>query len=462
MKKIILRLSSIIFFSLLLVGCEFSLDFGFSTTDTNQTTAEKQESTTENTYEDTKDYDLKIHFIDVGQADSSLIELPNGENMLIDAGNNWDGQTVIDYIDNLGITTLHHVIGTHPHADHIGGLDDVINAHFKIENVYLPDKEHTTKTFIDVLLAIENKGLEITFATPDENGMDLVRTTVNGKPLVVSIIGPLKDYPDFNNVSVIIKVVYGQTSYLFTGDAEARAERDMLEAGIDVSADVLKLGHHGSNTSSTLAFLQAVNPTIGIIQVGEGNTYNHPNDDILERLDDLNIRYYRNDLLGTILVQSNGVKITVDGFHFEPEVTDPTPNEPDPGDTEPTGDAIVINEFLPAPSQGNREWVELYNTTDKPVNIGGYIIDDVGDNRKPFVIPDGTMIEAHGFVTFEFTNIFNNDGDSVRLFNASEQLIDAFSYTKTLHNHSYYRITDGGEWAEEMTPSPTRNASNES
>lgn len=245
---------------------------------------------------------LKVYFFDVGQGDSILIQ-SNDHAMLIDAGTNENGPVVVNYLNQLGVTKLDYVIGTHPHEDHIGGLDDVITS-FDVKSVILPEKEHTTKTFEDVLDAVIEKNLTITPASAGDS------YTLGDAAF--TILGPLKAYDELNNWSVCLKLTYKETSFMFTGDAEAEAEKDMIAHGTDLSADVLKVGHHGSDTSSCSEFLEAVNPASGVISVGADNSYGHPCAQTLEKLTQRGVAVYRTDVLGTVTALSDGHTITFD------------------------------------------------------------------------------------------------------------------------------------------------------
>ena len=218
---------------------------------------------------------LRVDFLNVGQADCALLST-NGHYMVIDGGNNGDADTILSYLEGQGVEKLDAVVGTHPHEDHIGSLDAIIN-HFDVDAVYMPKIMHTSKTFEDVLDAVANKGLKI--KSPS------------------------------NNNSIVLKVNAGETAFLFTGDAEETAEKDILQAGYDLQADVLKVGHHGSSTSSSQAFLQAVKPKYAVISVGVGNSYHHPEEEALQRLQSIGAEIYRTDLQGNIVCTTDGKNI---------------------------------------------------------------------------------------------------------------------------------------------------------
>lgn len=245
---------------------------------------------------------MNVHFIDVGQGDSILVEADHAA-MLIDAGESNKGNLVSDYLKSRNITRLDYVIGTHPHSDHIGGLDTIINS-FPIDKLILPSAVNTTKTYEDVLDAISAKELRITKA---EVGAQYKLGSAS-----FTILAPNSpSYEELNNYSVVIKLTYGENSFLLTGDAEELSEKEMLENGYDLSADVLKLAHHGSSTASCEEFLEAVNPEYGVICVGKGNDYGHPHAETLQSMVKHAIDVYRTDLQGTIIFTSDGKTISV-------------------------------------------------------------------------------------------------------------------------------------------------------
>ena len=248
--------------------------------------------------DDNAESSLRVSFIDVGQGDSEFIELPNGETLLIDAGTNETGADVVSYISSLGYSSIDYVVGTHPHEDHIGGLDDVIRT-FDVESVYMPKVTADTKTFEDVLDAVDEKGLTINTA---KAGV----TLVDGDGLSVKMLAPILDeYDNTNDYSAVIRIVYDDTSFIFMGDAEQYAE-DLITG--DVDSDVLKVGHHGSSTSTGEAFLERVSPSYAVISCGLGNSYGHPHTETIEKLGGIPV--FRTDEMGTIVATSDGSEIS--------------------------------------------------------------------------------------------------------------------------------------------------------
>ena len=242
---------------------------------------------------------LEVHFIDVGQGDCTLITC-DGEAMLIDAGNNDKGTTVQAYLQGQGIEELEYVIGTHPDADHIGGMDVVLYK-FDVLTVLFPDIDSDTATWRDVLDTMEERG----YARTDAAAGD----TYPLGSAEFTVISPAQDYTDTNDMSVVIRLTYGETAFLFTGDASTDVEADILESGANLPADVLKCGHHGSSTSTSEAFLSAASPTYAVISCGDGNSYGHPHEETLYGLYSAGIETYRTDDQGTVIAYSDGTGI---------------------------------------------------------------------------------------------------------------------------------------------------------
>ena len=246
---------------------------------------------------------LRVNYIDVGQGDSIFIQLPNKETMLIDAGEAYEVDNVINYLNNLGITKIDYAVGTHPHTDHIGGLEEVINT-FDIGSIYMPRASSTSKTYEDLLTTISNKGLKIKTA---KSGV----VVLDDDNLKLEFIAPNSDsYSELNNYSAVLKLTYLDNTFLFMGDAETLSEDEIT---YDVDADVIKVGHHGSDSSSGIEFVKKVSPEYAIIMVGEGNSYNHPYQSIIDRYESVGAKVLRTDLDGNIVCDSDGVDVTCKG-----------------------------------------------------------------------------------------------------------------------------------------------------
>lgn len=364
---------------------------------------------------------LRVHYIDVGQGDSILIQLPAGQNILIDAGNNGDGEMIVNYLRRQGVEKLDHVLGTHPHSDHIGGLDVVIKS-FDIGRIYMPRVVHNTKTYENVLLAIKEKGMKITEA---KAGVKLD----TGAGVDAIIIAPQRsDYESLNNYSAVLKLTYGHTCFLFTGDAEAESEQEMLLSSVyNLRADVLKVGHHGSYSSTSEEFLQAVSPVYAVISAGRDNKYGHPHAETLTRLATENIEVLRTDERGTIVIASDGRRILF--------------NKGDDGDI-PSPPAHVSSgngvEIMDIDLAG--EIVRIKNNGAGEADLTAWeLVSEKGDQR--FKFPAGTIIEPGG--TLQVTSgpgakeglqslvwtkkyIWNDDGDPGALYDSGGRLISRF------------------------------------
>ncbi|MDI3236235.1 ComEC/Rec2 family competence protein [Exiguobacterium antarcticum] len=243
-----------------------------------------------------------VYGFDVGQGDSTFIQTKT-ETILIDGGNNGKGDDVVRYLKTLGVTRLTALIATHPDADHIGGLDTVLDA-FEVEQVYAPRINHTTETYRDFLLAVKREGVTIKTAKAG--------VTIPSQSVDLAILAPLQDgTSDLNSWSAVVRMSHVDNTFLFMGDAPVRTEQDLLASGIDVKADILKIGHHGADTSSSIPFLQAVHPKRALISVGEGNAYRHPRPTVMNALAAESITVDRTDRMGTVQYTSNGMQIDV-------------------------------------------------------------------------------------------------------------------------------------------------------
>ena len=237
-----------------------------------------------------------IRYLDVGQADSILIQ-SDEKNMLIDAGTNDMGRTVVKDLQDYGVQKIDYLIGTHPHEDHIGGMDDVIN-NFDIGTIYMPKVQTNTKTFEDVLDAISNKGIKI---TSPEVGYKFMLGNATCEIMSCGE-GNGVETNNLNLASIVIRMTYGEQSFLFMGDAEKENE----EARIWAQTNVIKIGHHGSNSSTSQPFLDQVKPQVAIISVGKENKYGHPKQTTLDRLESMQVKIYRTDENGTITITCDG------------------------------------------------------------------------------------------------------------------------------------------------------------
>lgn len=256
----------------------------------------------QNDYINTNNDLLKVHYLDVGQGDSIFVELPNNETMLIDAAESYQSENIINYLKNLNYQKIDYVIGTHPHTDHIGGLKNIINT-FEIGKIYMPKVVSTTKTYESLLMAIKDKNLKINTA---KAGTSIIDTDA----LKINILAPNNSiYTELNNYSVVTKITYGTTKFLFMGDAEKLSENEIKE---NVTADVIKIGHHGSNTSSSIDFIKKVNAKYGIISVGLNNKYNLPKEETITNWENSGTKIYLTSTNGTIRASSDGTNIKIE------------------------------------------------------------------------------------------------------------------------------------------------------
>ena len=310
-----------------LVGCDTSSIVPGGSGDVMPNPAASQTGTTPS---DGQDAAFQMHFIDVGQALSVLVEC-DGQFMLYDGGNVDDGSLVVSYLQNQGVEQLEYVFCSHAHEDHVGGLAAAL-AYFPAYHVYSPVTEASTKCFKDFVKYTQQQNLQVE--------VPAVGTQWALGSATVTLLGPVTQYSETNNTSRVLRIDYGSTSFLLTGDMENTAETDLVNSGANLKADVLQVGHHGSSTSTSYLFLNAVLPEMGVISCGTGNKYGHPHEETLSILRDAKVDVYRTDLQGTITIGSDGQNYTVATEHF---ATDAELNPTDPAASSTAQQAYIGN-----------------------------------------------------------------------------------------------------------------------
>ncbi len=286
------------------------------------------------------DSKFEVHFIDVGQADSALI-LCDGKAMLIDGGNAPDSNIIYTYLEKHNVNYLDYIVCSHAHEDHVGGLSGALN-YAKVGVAFAPVTEYNSRAFKNFVSNLDKQGISITVPKTNDTFMlgSAKCTVLSCKPKTGSV--------STNNTSIVIRIEYGETSFLFTGDAEREVEKELVDRGAPLKSAVLKVGHHGSDTSSTYPFINAVMPEYAVISCGKGNSYGHPKDSVLSRFRDADTKLFRTDLQGDIICVSDGKKVTMkpsrnpDADVFggigpnstqkpePPKPTNPKPTEPKP------------------------------------------------------------------------------------------------------------------------------------
>ncbi len=302
MKKKILLLFAALLFLLSAVGCNVIYDMMEYESYYEDLTGSVKDTNLEEYFG--TDEVLKVEFIDVGQGDSSLIITPDGKSMLIDSGEYYAYDAVKSALNAHKITKIDALVATHPHSDHIGCMANIIED-YEISTIYMPNAASTSKSFETLLNIIEKKKLNVIEA---KAGTEIEL----GDQVEAQILSPIDEsYDDTNNYSAVVHLTFGDISYIFMGDAETIVEEELIDSGQNIKADVIKLGHHGSSTSSSEDFLKKVNPIIGVISCGTDNSYGHPHEETLETLNKLNIKYFRTDEKGNILVATDGNELAV-------------------------------------------------------------------------------------------------------------------------------------------------------
>lgn len=279
---------------------DYSLPLKEKKAEKNDASTKNELQTSVNRKVNTESQELQVHFINVGQGDATLVSC-DGEYMLIDAGDNNQGTKIQAYLQKQGIKKLKYVVGTHPDADHIGGLDVVIYK-FDCETILLPDKSNDTATYRDVQSAIKSKAYS--YIIPKQGDKFAL-----GDTEIRCLSINRNDYDDINDYSIVLKVTFGNCSFLFSGDATEEAEEDIISSGEDISANVYKVGHHGSSSSSSQGFLNKIYPEYAVISCGAENMYGHPHAEILNKLRMMGIKTFRTDEQGTIIATTDGENI---------------------------------------------------------------------------------------------------------------------------------------------------------
>lgn len=363
----------------------------------------------------TAGHEMQVHFIDVGQGDSILIESPSGKTMLIDGGVKGAGQQIVSYLKELGINKLDIVVATHPDADHIGGLMPVLD-NMTIEQFYDSGKVHTSQTFEEMLTRIDEKN--IPYHVP-KIGDDIEFD----KDVNVKVLNANDQATDNNDASIVLKMTYGNVSFLLTGDAGVALEKEMLQ--YDVKATVLKAGHHGSNTSSSEEFIQAVKPEVTILSYGEDNKYGHPHAEIVDRLQAIGSKIYATADLGTITVSTDGVNYTVNGKETSSVETGNILSKEEPTTAIEIVSKDLVTEIVGIKNSGQhavslKDWQlisieghQVYNFPNLSLQPGKTIYITSGTNAR----------EGQNYLKWTTKQIWLNAGDAAQLRNEKGELV---------------------------------------
>lgn len=363
----------------------------------------------------TAGHDMRVQFIDVGQGDSILIESPNGKTMLVDGGVKGAGQQVVSYLRELGVNKLDIVVATHPDADHIGGLIPVLNS-MTIEQFYDSGKVHTSQTFEEMLTLIDEKNIPYDVPTPGDN-------IKFDEDVTVKVLNANEQASDNNDASIVLKIVYGNVSFLLTGDAGIALEKEMMQ--YDVSATVLKAGHHGSNTSSSEDFIRAVKPEVTILSYGKDNKYGHPHAEVVDRLQEIGSKIYATADIGTITVTTDGVNYAVNGKETSVENTGKTSEVVPPTPAIEITSKDLVGEIVGIKNNGQqavslKDWQlisiegnQVFNFPNLSLQPGKTIYITSGANAR----------EGQNYLKWTTKQIWLNDGDAAQLRNEKGELI---------------------------------------
>ena len=376
---------------LMLVGCT-------SNTETSKTPANAGD-------------EMRVHFLDVGQGDSIFIESPNGKTMLVDGGVKGAGPEIVAYLKEQGVQKLDAVVATHPDADHIGGLIAVLNS-IEIGEFYDSGKVHTSQTFEEMLTLIDTKN--ISYNVPKTGD-----TLAFDDAVSVKVLSADETASDNNDASIVLKVTYGDVSFLLTGDAGVALEKEMLTK--DVKSTVLKAGHHGSNTSSSQSFIQAVRPEVTVLSYGEDNKYGHPHEEVVERLQAIDSKIYATAEAGTVIVSTDGVNYDIGAKEWSNNIATP------PAIKE--GVEIISKDL-------ENEIVAIQNKTGEAVDLMDWQLVSIEGNQvfnfpkvtlqpsKVIYVTSGPSArEGQNYLKWTGRQIWLNDGDGAQLLNAKGEII---------------------------------------
>jgi len=357
---------------------------------------------------------MKVHFLDVGQGDSILIQSPNGKNLLVDGSTRSAGKDVIAYLRTHRVEKLDYVVATHPDADHIGGLLSVLNS-ISIKNFVDSGKVHTSQTYEKMLQLILDKN--IPFTVPEVGD-----TIPLDDELDITVLNVGEDSDDNNEASIVLKIEYGEVSFLLMGDADTYVEKDILERA-NVEATVLKAGHHGSDTSSSEKFIQAVKPEVTILSYGKDNSYGHPHADVKSRLERLSSQTYGTAEVGNIVVETDGEDYNV--------LTN--------GSAEPTEIAETSVGINISSKDIRGEIVGITNSGDTNINVKDWQLVSVAGNQtfkfpnislqvgKTIYVTSGPEArEGSGYLKWTTGQMWRNDGDAAKLLNDKGEIVSEF------------------------------------
>jgi len=360
---------------------------------------------------------VKVHFIDVGQGDAILIDLGETE-ILIDGGKATPG--VIGYLNSFVDGPLEIMVATHPHADHIGGLIAVLTA-FEVQEVWHNGDTSTSQTYTNFMSAVEAEGALVHVATRGDE--------INAGLLTFMVLHPVTPTGSINNNSIVLTLTYGEIDFLFTGDAETGAEASMIGAGVVPSVEILKVGHHGSDTASSQSFLAVVQPETAIYMAGEGNSYGHPHAETISALQAIGASIYGTDVHGTIVIITDA-----DGTVYDVEPTNPVVPVSPPADESTIPDVQIKDVDLQA------EVATIFNTGSDPVDMTGWrLVSTTGDQQYTFPaftlqagatvqVTSGSNAVDNPPTQLKWTTgyIWNNDGDPAELYDASGNLVSIY------------------------------------